>query len=61
MKDIRLPNFGDPDNFIDLYNIVRSHAKKDSLWAEELAKVTDMSPGQVQRFMEHPMKAQTML
>jgi hypothetical protein len=41
MKDIGLPEFGDPDNFIDLCDIVESHAKQDSLWAEELAKVTD--------------------
>jgi hypothetical protein len=61
MKDIGLPEFGDPDNFIDLCDIVGSHAKQDSLWAKELAKVTDTSPGQVQRFMEHPMKAQTVL
>jgi len=28
---------------------------------KELAKVTDITPGQVQRFMEHSMKTQTML
>jgi hypothetical protein len=61
MKDIALPKFGDPDNFINLCDIIRSHSKQDSLWVEELAKVTDTLPGQVQRFMEHPMKAQTML
>jgi hypothetical protein len=54
MKDIRLPEFGTPDNFVDLCDIVESHTKQDLLWAEELAKVTDTTPGQVQRFMEHP-------
>jgi hypothetical protein len=48
MKDIRLPDFGTPDNFVDLCDIVESHAKKDSLWAEELVKMTDAVPGQVQ-------------
>jgi hypothetical protein len=61
MKDIGLPEFGDPENFIDLCDIVESHAKNDSLWAEELVKVTNTSPGQVQIFMEHPMKAQVVL
>ena len=48
MKDIGLLEFGDPYNFIDLCDIVRSHAKQDSLWAEELAKVIDTLPGKVQ-------------
>jgi hypothetical protein len=48
MKDIRLPEFGTPDDFVDLCDIVESHTKQDSLWAEELAKVTDTMPGQVQ-------------
>jgi hypothetical protein len=61
MKDIGLPKFGDPDKFIDLGDIVRSHTKQDSLWVEELAKVNDTSPGQVQIFMEHPMKFETVL
>jgi hypothetical protein len=48
MKDIGLPDFGTPDNFVDLCDIVESHAKKDSRWAEELMKMTDAVPGQVQ-------------
>jgi hypothetical protein len=47
MKDIRLLEFGMPDDFVDLCNIVRSHTKKDSSWAKEMAKVTDTVPGQV--------------
>jgi hypothetical protein len=61
MKDIRLPEFGMPDDFVDLRDIVESHTKKDSSWAERLAKVTDTVPGQVQQFMEHPIKARAML
>jgi hypothetical protein len=61
MKDIGLPKFDDHDNFIDLCDIVGSDAKKDSVWAKDLAKVTDTTPRQVKIFMEHSMKAQTVL
>jgi hypothetical protein len=61
MKDIRLPEFGTPDDFDDLRDIVKSHIEQDSTWAEELAKVTDTTPGQVRQFMEHPIKARAML
>jgi hypothetical protein len=61
MKDIRLPEFGTPDDFVDLRDIVKSHTEQDSSWAEEIAKVTDTTPGQVRQFMEHPIKARAML
>jgi hypothetical protein len=38
MKDIRLPEFGTPDEFVDLRDIVESHTKQDSSWAERLGK-----------------------
>jgi len=57
MKDIGLPDFGTPNDFIDLCDIVESHTKKDSSWVEKLAKVTDTAPGHVQQFMEHPINA----
>lgn len=60
MKDIKLPEFGTPDDFVDLRDIVKSHTEQDSSWAEEIAKVTDMAPGQVRQFMEHPIKARAM-
>jgi hypothetical protein len=61
MKDIRLPGFGTPDNFVNLSDVVESHAKQDSLWTEELAKMTDMRLRQVQRFVEHPIRTRTIL
>jgi hypothetical protein len=61
MKEIDLPEFGMPDEFVNLHDIVKSHTEQDSLWAEEIAKVTDMVSGQVRQFMEHPIKAQAML
>jgi hypothetical protein len=61
MKDIGLSEFGMPDDFIDLRDIVKSHTEQDSSWVEELAKVADTVPGQVRQFMEHPIKARAML
>jgi hypothetical protein len=59
MKDIDLPEFGSPEDFFDLHDIVKQHAEKESVWTTEIAKVASMAPGQVQEFMEHPIKAQT--
>jgi hypothetical protein len=61
MRDIGLPEFDTADEFVDLHDIVKSHVKQDSSWAEEIAKVVDMAPGQVQQFMEHLIKARAML
>jgi hypothetical protein len=61
MKDIGLPKFSTPDDFVDLCDIVESHAKQDSLWAKELAMVTDTMSSQVQRFMEYLIRAQIVL
>jgi hypothetical protein len=41
MKDIGFHNFGTPNDFTDLHDIVKLHTYQDSSWAEELAKVTD--------------------
>jgi hypothetical protein len=54
MKDIGLPKFGILDKFFDLSDIVKLHAKQDSIWIEELTKRTDAEPRQVQRF-EKPL------
>jgi hypothetical protein len=34
MKDIILPEFGTPNDFVDLRDIVKSHVEQDSSWAE---------------------------
>jgi hypothetical protein len=57
MKDIGLPEFGTPDDFVDLRDIVKSHDEQDSSWAEEIAKVSNIAPGNVWQFMELPIKA----
>jgi hypothetical protein len=61
MKDSGLPEFGTPDEFINLSDVFQTHAEQDSLWVEECTKITDARPGQVQQFMEHPIRARTML
>jgi hypothetical protein len=41
MKDIGLPEFGMPNEFIDLRDIKKSHIEKDSSWDKGITKVTD--------------------
>jgi hypothetical protein len=48
MRDIGLLEFGTPSDFVDLHDIVKSHAEQDSSWAVKIAKVEDVVPGQVQ-------------
>jgi hypothetical protein len=45
MKDIKLLEFGTPDDIIGLQDIVESYAKKDSSWDERVTKVTDIVTG----------------
>ena len=61
MRDIGLPEFGTPDDFVNLHDIVKLHVEQDSLWDAEIVKVANMAPVQVQQFMEHPIKARTVL
>ena len=61
MKDIKLPEFGTPSEFIDIRDVLKVYVEQDSLWNEECAKVDDERPGQVQQFIEHPIRAKTML
>jgi hypothetical protein len=61
MRDIDLPEFSSPENLVDLHDIVKQHVEKDSSWNVEIEKVENMAPGQVQQFMEHPIKARIVL
>jgi hypothetical protein len=61
MRDIGLPKFGTHDDFVYLHDIVKLHVEQDSLWVTKIEKLANMAPGQVQQFMEHLIKAQTML
>jgi hypothetical protein len=35
MRDIGLPEFDTPDDFVDLRDIVKSHVEQDSSWARK--------------------------
>ena len=61
MKDVGLPEFNTPDKFIDLSDVVKLHAEHDSIWTKELVNMTDARPGQVQQFVEHPIRFWTMI
>ena len=61
MKGIGLPELGSLKNFFDLHDIVKRHAEQDSTWTAEITQVESMVPGQIQKFMEHPIKARAVL
>jgi hypothetical protein len=61
MKDIGLPEFSTPDDFVDLCDIFKTHTEQDSSWIEEISKLTDMTPVQMRHFMEHLIKARAVL
>jgi hypothetical protein len=61
MKYISLPEFGSPEDFVDLHDIVKLHAEHESTWVVEIARVENMTPGQIHKFMEHPIKAYVVL
>jgi len=61
MKGIGLRKFVSSKDFVDLHDIVKRHAKQDSTWELEITQVASMEPGQIQQFMEHPIKARAIL
>jgi len=61
MKDAMFLKFNTPNNFIDLSDVVKMHAEQDSLWIEESTKIAYVRLRQVQKFVEHPIRARTML
>jgi hypothetical protein len=48
MRDISLPKFGTPEDFVDLHDIVKLHEKQDSSWTTKIEKVVNMALGQIQ-------------
>jgi hypothetical protein len=47
MKDIKLLEFDNPSEFIDIRNMLKIYFKQDSLWAEECEKLVDARLEQV--------------
>jgi hypothetical protein len=61
MKGIGLLEFGSPEGFVDLHDIVKRHGEQDSAWEAEITQVVSMALGQIQHFMEHMIKARAVL
>jgi hypothetical protein len=47
IRDIGFPEFGSPEDFFDLHDIVKQHAEQESSWTAEIEKVENMAWGQV--------------
>jgi len=47
MRDIGLPEFSTPEDFVDLRDIVKLHSEQDSSWVAKIARVVNTVPGQV--------------
>jgi hypothetical protein len=61
MKNIGLQEFGSPEDFVDLHDIVKWNVEHESTWEAEIAHVASMTPGQVYKFMEHLIKARLVM
>jgi hypothetical protein len=61
MKDIGLPEFISPEDFVDLHDIVKRNEKHDSTGEVEIVQVESVTPCQVHKFMEHLIKAHVVL
>jgi hypothetical protein len=61
MRNIDLPEFGPPEDFTDLHDIVKQHAEQDQVWETEISQVSSMILGQVKKFMEPPIKSLAVL
>jgi len=61
MNDINLQNFGSPEDFSNLHDIVKRHVEHESTWEVEIVQVASMTLSHVQKFMEHPIKARAIL
>ena len=61
MRNIDLPEFGPPEDFSDLHDIVKQHEEKDFAWEAEISQISSMILGQVNKFMEPPIKSLAIL
>jgi hypothetical protein len=61
MKGINFPEFGPPEDFTDLQDIVKQHEEKDLAWETDISQTSSMIPGLAKKFMEAPIKALAVL
>jgi hypothetical protein len=45
MKDIGIPEFGSPEYFFDLHDILKQHVEHDSARELQIVQVDNMTPG----------------
>jgi len=45
------------EDFANFHDIVKRHTKKELTWEAEILQISSMTPGQVKKFMEHPIKS----
>jgi hypothetical protein len=57
MRNIDLLEFGPPEDFSDLRDIVKRHAEQDQVYETNIFHVSSMIQGQVNKFMEPSIKA----
>jgi hypothetical protein len=43
------------------FTIFKRHVEQDSTWEAEISLISGMTPDQVKKFVEHPIKALTFL
>jgi hypothetical protein len=61
MNDINLQNFGSPEDFSNLHDIVKRHVEHDLAWEAKIAQVASMTLCQVRKFMEQMIKDLTLM
>jgi hypothetical protein len=54
MLNIDLPEFGLPEDFFDLHDIVKQHEEQGLAWEAKISPISSMILGQVKKFMEPP-------
>jgi len=61
MKGINLPEFGPPEDFVDLQDIVKQHEEQDLAWETNISQTSSMIPSLAKKFMEATIKALAVL
>jgi hypothetical protein len=61
IRGINLPEFGPPENFTNLQDIVKQHEDQELAWKTDISQTSSMITGLARKFMEPPIKALAVL
>jgi len=61
MRDIWLPEFGMPKNFVDLNNVIKQLVEHDRKFKVDALQITTLERGQVKKFVAGPIVALVVL